>query len=257
MLPFERLRALARHGDDDTALVVEAADCLADFAGDPAQLVTVCRRLLAHHLECGPLWWLCARLVGAPDLGGAAQSAIRALQSDRTATRLVATLPFPHDEPIAVIGWPELTSRALTERPDLDVMVIHTAVTGAETSRSRFQLRPHTRVVDVADAAPHAPGLVLLEVTAASPELAIVPRASAHLLRAWDTVPIWLVTGVGRLLPARLFDTLMTELRRRDAEVDVFETARAARVIGPDGPHPPGRLAPLVDCPAAPELLRL
>jgi len=56
MLPFERLRALARYSGDDQELVVEAADCLADFADDPAQLVTVCRRLLAHHPTSGALW---------------------------------------------------------------------------------------------------------------------------------------------------------------------------------------------------------
>jgi hypothetical protein len=236
VLPFERLRALARHDGDDTALVVEAADCLADFAGDPTQLVTVCRRLLAHHLECGPLWWLCARVVGAPDPGGAAQSALRALQSDRTAPRLAAALPFPHDEPIAVVGWPEFAARALAERA---------------------RLHPHTRVVDVADAQTYVPSLVLVETPAASPEVAIVPNPSELLLWAWDTVPVWLVAGTGRVLPARLFDTLLTELRRRDAAVAVFDTARAAQVLGPDGPHSPGRLAQRVDCPAAPELLRL
>ena len=61
--PFERLRYLARwSGEDRSALVSEAADCLADFADDirPGSSSS-CRRLLAHHPACGPLWWLCAR----------------------------------------------------------------------------------------------------------------------------------------------------------------------------------------------------
>src|SRR5438034_3535381 len=66
MQPFERLRYIARHGADDRTLVVEAADCLADFDGDPAGLVVTCRRLLHHHPDCGPLWWLCARVLVAP-----------------------------------------------------------------------------------------------------------------------------------------------------------------------------------------------
>ena len=63
MLPFERLRYLARYSGDDRALVEETADCLADFGDDIPQLVIACRRLLAHHPASGPLWWLCARVV--------------------------------------------------------------------------------------------------------------------------------------------------------------------------------------------------
>ncbi|HKA94359.1 MAG TPA: hypothetical protein VKE97_11180, partial [Acidimicrobiia bacterium] len=66
MQPFERLRYLARWSDeDDTALVSEAADCLAGFADDPAGLVVACRRLLSHHPAAGALWWLCARVLAA------------------------------------------------------------------------------------------------------------------------------------------------------------------------------------------------
>ena len=123
MLPFERLRALARYSGDDAELVLEAADCLADFSADPAQLVTVCRRLLAHHPSSGPLWWTCAQVLAAWDPAGGAREATRLLGRDRTATRLASLLPFPHDEAIAVLGWPDITGAALVERPDLDVVV--------------------------------------------------------------------------------------------------------------------------------------
>ena len=49
--PFERLRAIARHGGDDRLLVAEAADCLGEFDDDPAALVVTCRRLLHHHAD--------------------------------------------------------------------------------------------------------------------------------------------------------------------------------------------------------------
>src|SRR5215203_3170600 len=113
MLPFERLRSLARYSGDDRMLVDEAADCLADFDDDPAQLVLVCRRLLAHHPANGPLWWLCSRVVGAADPAAAAHGAQRVAEQDGTADRLAASLPFPHDPPIAVLGWPEATGAAL------------------------------------------------------------------------------------------------------------------------------------------------
>src|SRR5260221_5829266 len=93
VLPFERLRALARYSSDDDTLVLEAADCLAEFGPDPTQLVTVCRRLVAHHPSCGPLWWLCARIVSTPDPEMAARAAARTLEADRSADRLAALLP--------------------------------------------------------------------------------------------------------------------------------------------------------------------
>ena len=88
MLPFERLRALARYSGDDQELVLEAASCLADFAEDPAQLVTVCRRLLAHHPASGALWWTCAHVLAAGDPASGAREATDRLNRDGTASRL-------------------------------------------------------------------------------------------------------------------------------------------------------------------------
>src|SRR5260370_29891144 len=120
MLPFERVRALARSAGDDRGLIPEAADCLADFADDPTQLVTVCRRLLAHHRSNGALWWMCAHVLAAADPATGARDVTRALERDRTANRLASLLPFPHDGAVAVLGWPDVSAAALTERPDLD-----------------------------------------------------------------------------------------------------------------------------------------
>jgi hypothetical protein len=126
--PFERLRRLARDpgpaGDEaDQWFVAEAADCLAGFADDPAGLVVACRRLLAHHPTAGVLWWLCSRVLTAPDAADAAWEAARRLDEDRTAERLRDWLPFPHDETIAVLEWPPVTGAALGERTDLDLAV--------------------------------------------------------------------------------------------------------------------------------------
>ena len=46
------------------------------------------------------------------------------MRADRTPARLAALLPFPHDEPIAVLGWPELAGEALATRPDLDALAV-------------------------------------------------------------------------------------------------------------------------------------
>ena len=63
----------------------------------------------------------------APDPADGARDAIAMLSKDRTAARLASTLPFPHDEPVAVVGWPETIASALAERPDLHVLSVRVA----------------------------------------------------------------------------------------------------------------------------------
>jgi len=257
MLPFERLRALARYGGDDSELVLEAADCLGDFGPDPTQLVTVCRRLLAHHPACGPLWWLCARVVAAPDPAPAAREARDRLVRDRTADRLASLLPFPHDEPVAVLGWPEIAGAALGERPDLDVVVVRGDDTAARLRARRDEAR-RVRVVDTTEVMAVAPGHLLVEVHAADSTTALVPTGTEDLLWALPSAELWLVAGVGRLLPDRLFAVARAEVERADDPVaETLELARARRIAGPGGLDSPERFVARLDCPVAPELLRL
>jgi len=258
VLPFERLRALARHSGDDTELVLEAADCIADFGPDPTQLVTVCRRLLAHHPSCGPLWWLCARVVAAPDPGPAAREARDRLARDRTSSRLASVLPFPHDESIAVLGWPELAGAALAERPDLDIVVVRDdrAVTRLRTRAFGDELR--VRMVDVTELMAGSPSHLLVEVAAMSPTSALAPEGTADLLWSLGTTTLWIVAGVGRLLPQRLFDVARAEVERaRDVTVETMELTRVDRIAGSAGLDPVDRFVARLDCPVAPELLRL
>jgi hypothetical protein len=250
VLPFERLRALARYAGDDTGLVVEAADCLADFAADPTQLVTVCRRLVAHHPSSGPLWWLCTQVLTATDPSAGARDAVRTLERDRTATRLASLLPFPHDDAIAVVGWPDVTGEALTERPDLDIVVVRT-----DYRRPRAADR-RVRVVDQVEAIAASPSHLLVEVLAAGPATAIVPRGVAELRQSLEAAALWLVIPVGRLLPARLFEVLAPPATA-DGALEALEVAVAEQTAGPWGLDVPARLGSHVNCPVAPELLRL
>ena len=248
MLPFERLRALARYSGDDPELVVEAADCLADFADDPAQLVTVCRRLLAHHPTSGELWWTCAHVLAASDPAHGAREATQRLARDRTAARLASVLPFPHDEPIAVLGWPDVSGAALTERPDLDVVVVR-----APGRRLRHPDR-RVRVLDPVEAAAASPTHLLVEVLASGATAAVVPDGTADLRWALDATPLWLVVPAGRLLPERLFAVLRSQV---DDDAELVDVAAAEQVAGPWGLDEADRLGRHVDCPVAPELLRL
>ena len=257
MLPFERLRALARSGIDDHELVTEAADCFADFSSDPTQLVTVCRRLLAHHPACGPLWWLCAHVVAGSDPGDAARAAVRRFESDRTPTRLASLLPFPHDDPIAVLGWPEVTARALEERPDLDVVAVRSNSRSSSTAARLRRAARTVRIVDETEATAISPSHLLVEAAAASPTIALVPEGVADLLWSLGNVTVWLVLGTGRLLPPRLFEVLLAEVERQELDYEQLEVSRAAQVAGPAGLDPPERVATRIDCPVVPELLRL
>jgi hypothetical protein len=261
--PFERLRYLARWSDeDDSALVSEAADCLAGFADDPAGLVVACRRLVSHHPAAGALWWLCARVLAAPEPADAAWDAWQLVNEDRTADRLSGLLPFPHDEPIAVLGWPDLAGAALAERPDLDVIAIRRRAADDHRRARRARREASVRIVSEGDAAALEPSHLLVEAMATGPTSAVVAGGAVDLLdtlAATGTVG-WLVAGVGRVLPERLFTAVRSEVERDEKEhtpVEVVDVARFARVAGPTGLIAPDALLRRVDCPVAPELLRL
>jgi len=259
MQPFERLRQLARwSGGDGAELVSEAADCLAGFADDPAGLVVACRRLVAHHPAAGPLWWLCARVLTAPDAAQAASDAWRRVHDDTTYERVAELLPFPHDDVIATLGGPELAGAVAATRPDLDVVAVRRR-TGDEHLRARLARtdRP-VRVVDEMELAALEPSHLLVETPAASPTTAFVPEGTADLLATLDTPVAWLVAGVGRVLPARLFAALEHRVAADDdAVIEPSDLDAFARIAGPAGLDPPDAVDRRVDCPVAPELLRL
>jgi hypothetical protein len=255
VLPFERLRYLARYAGDDRALVEEAADCLADFDDDPAQLVLVCRRLLAHHATSGPLWWLCARVVGAARPAVAAQDAVRVVQRDRTADRLASVLPFPHDEPIAVLGWPETAGTALAQRPDLDVVVVRPRHGDAGLRYRLGSTERSIRMVDETEAMAMGCTHLLVEPLVASPIVALVPDGVADLRWALPAAQLWLVTPVDRLIPDRMLAVLRDQVGEDAGEW--IPLTDAAKVAGPGGLDDPARIAARLDCPLAPELLRI
>ncbi len=260
MQPFERLRRIARQPGDDRTLVAESADCLAEFDDDPAGLVVTCRRLLHHHPDCAPLWWLCARVLAAPEPSDAAWEAERMVLDDRTPGRVAALLPFPHERPIAVLGWPELTGEALESRPDLEVLVVRRP-DDSESWRSRLaRSDASARPVDVIEAVALEPSHVIVEVEAASPTHALLRDGTSDLLAEIrrPTTLVWLVAGVGRVLPARLFDAMARRIDPPEEHgLELVDVQVADRIAGPTGLDRPEKLLRRVDAPVAPELLRL
>ena len=69
---------------------------------------------------------------------------------------------------------------------------------------------------------------------------------------------MWLVAGVGRVLPARLFDAMTRRIDPpEDHGLELVDVQVADRIAGPTGLDRPENLLRRVDAPVAPELLRL
>jgi len=69
---------------------------------------------------------------------------------------------------------------------------------------------------------------------------------------------VWVVAGVGRILPARLWGALVDRVTALghpwDCDWEVVPLGLTTAVVGPGGPLSPADALELVDCPDAPEL---
>lgn len=260
MHPVERLRSVIRWSGDESALAAEAAGALASLATEPAGLVVACRRVLAHHPGSGPLWWLTARLLGSADPRAAAREAAALLDGDTTSERLEACLPLL-DEPVAVVGWPAPIARALSTRPDLAPVAVRVA--GADPGpalRRRSAHDTEATVVDPSRLASLRPGLVLVPAAAVGAGRALVPLGTcAALDAAGARAEVWVVAGVGRMLPAQLFEAAEAAVAAAscdDPPLEALSLQQVDRIVGPRGPELPDDAVRAADCPVPPELLR-
>ncbi|MEM9612668.1 MAG: hypothetical protein AAF962_27045 [Actinomycetota bacterium] len=263
MHPIEQLRYVARaSGADATLLVQEAASALQVFRRDPAGLVTACRRLLTRQPAIGPLWWMCARLVTATDIGAAARESVSALRNDRTGRELSHAIP--DGARIAIAGWPDLATEALPRRGDVSVLVIDVEGQGGPLVRRLERSDVDAEEVDAAHmaGAALAADLVVIEAAVAGPAAALTDTGSLALAAAARAVgtPTWLVTGVGRQLPEPYWQAVVERTVERDeipwlADYDVVSFGLVDRVVGPEGVVLPAELDG-GDTPIASELLR-
>jgi hypothetical protein len=263
--PVERLRSVSRWAVDDDALAVEAAEALAAFSFDPAGLVVSCRRLLAHHIGNGPLWWLCARVLAAPDPAEACREVIARLDADRTADRLAASLPLQtrDDEIVAVIGWPRAVDRALAERADLAAVAVRTDVGDLTAMLRRRVASQSVRPVDAWMLPELAVSHLLVGASAIGAGRALVPVGTRETIAtARPEAGTWLIGGVGRVLPRRLYEAAETGALASPSDVDdpvALESVSLEhfdRVAGPRGLVPSAEADAHPDAPVAPELLR-
>jgi hypothetical protein len=260
--PVERLRYVARaSGVAQGVLVRETAEALASFASDPQGLVTACRRMIARQPGSGPLLWLAARTLTAPDPRAELRRAAAEADDDPTVGELRHALP--DDATVCVLGWPEVIGAALPARGDLEVLVVDVHGEG-----SRFVQRLWDRDVEAVDvplgglgAAAAAADVVLLESAAIGPAAAVCVSGShaAAAVARHAGRDVWLVGGVGRMLPGRLYRVVEDRLFGDDpweADDEQVPLDLVASIVGPRGRISVTDAVASPDCTPAPELLR-
>ena len=246
-----------------STVAVEAADALAGFADDPAGLVIASRRLIERRPAAGPLWWLASRVLCALEPGFEAIAAASDLERDRTAVALAGDLP---GGTVAIVGWPDQASVALRMRGRMGgdpggARVVVVPSGSRESWGCADWLQSHgvdarlLRAGEVTAAARRCV-LALLEATAVGPDSFVAATGSAALADAAREAqrPVWLVAGVGRVLPGPLYEALLRRITD-DPAFEVVPLAAVEDVAGPSGPVPRARM-PRPACPVAAELLR-
>jgi hypothetical protein len=262
MHPIERLRYVARaSGAPQRALVQETAAALASFGSDPQGLVTACRRIVSRQPTSGPLLWFAARVLTAGDAANEIWTAAGEIQADPTAGHLAHALP--DDAVVTVLGWPDEIAEALPRRGDVEVLAVDTDGEASGFVSRLWQV--DVEATDVAQAglgaAVAASSLVLLEAPAVGPTelLAVSGSRAAAAVARHAGIPVWLVAGVGRLLPQPMWDGLRDRVVVDDpweADDEIVPLDLVDRIVGPRGVESVADALQRIDCPIAPELFK-
>lgn len=208
MHPIERLRWIARADGEPAAVIAgEAAWTLSELAAsEPAAVLTASRRLVERHPACGPLWWVCAKLVTCEDAYQAASAAAAELAADPVADTLAAALRTEIATSDVVVAAPpcDMLRDALSLRPVYGVRV------AGDYRSLRADVRSLGLVVDDVtgygpeelDDAVEGASVLVLEALVAGPSGLLVTAEAARAAEAAQAVslPVWGVLGVGRVL---------------------------------------------------------
>lgn len=262
MHPIERLRHVARAEASGADVIEAAARALSGLDGDHAALVTGCRRMVARHPTAGPMWWLTSRMLCAEDPRREAQDALGALDADRT-PRAVADALDP-DAVIVVLGWPALAAGALHRRGDVRVLAVDAGGEGAALADVLADAGLDARVVPTSGlgAAVAAADGVVLEALAAGPSglVSVAGGRAAAAVARHAAKKVWAVAGEGRVVPPRLWETVLAAMEARgDAwccAEEVVPLDLVDAVVGPRGMATPTEALNRSDCPVAAELLK-
>ena len=198
-------------------------------------------------------------MLTGPDPRVEAWDAVEELERDPTDREL--EFAVPESSRVLVIGEPETIGRALGSRADLTILLVDSVgvgpAYGLELEHAGCQ------VIDVPEsglgAATTDSDLVLLESECIGPDAALAAsgsRAAAATGREAG-IPVWMVGGVGRQVPARMWDGVMDRVDRGepwDREFESVPLRLVDRLVTPVGLRTPDEAQRSVDCPVAPEL---
>jgi len=256
------MRYVARSSGADHATVArETAAALSGLAFDHAGVVTSCRRVVERHATAGPVWWLASSVLVSDEPVEAAWTAAELLARDRTPIELSSALP--DDASVVVLGWPEQIAAAVARRGDVRIRVVDVF------DEARGLVHALRRADTAAELVPgHGMGaaivasdLVLLEASAVGPgdALAVAGSRAAAAVARHGGVPVWLVAGVGRVLPAPTWKALVSrlDLTMFHESDELVPLDLIDRIAGPEGLCDPASMATSATCPVAPELFRL
>ena len=239
MHPIERLRWIARASDESaTSLAVEAAWTISELARDePAAVVTACRRLVEAHVTVGPLWWVAATILAAPDPEQAGRQAADDLVADPTAELLAAALEGPEGQAPVVALPAEIVPEALLRLPWTAARLVGASLSQdaqrCASSRLLLAEASHWRFDEAREAMAGA-SVVLVEPFAAGPAGLLVASDLGLLIGAARdaAVRVWAVLGAGRVLDGRLLDELSGRAGERG---ELIEPGLVDGVVGPSG----------------------
>lgn len=265
MHPIERLRYVARaSGEGSSLLLREAAGALAAFSGDPAALVTACRRLVDRQPHQASMWWLAARVVVSPEPHGEAWEAADLVESDATPSVIADSVPA--DATVVVLGWPERTVSGLHRRGDVGLFVVDALGDGSSLVRRLERVGTDAELVEERGvaAAVRSADLVIIEALGAGPSgvVAVAGSDAAACVARHAGVPVWAVAGVGTALPAVMWRAYLDALslaegcpRALDADIELVPADLLDVVLTATGPRTLAEAVAEGGCPVAPELL--
>jgi hypothetical protein len=214
MHPIEHLRYIARaDGADPRLLVAETAAALRSLRADSAGLVVACQRIVQRHPLCGPLWWLCSRIVTAVDPMDEARRAAAEIDADPTAGHLAAALA--DDSTVCVLGWPDIVGEAVDRRGDVRVLAIDVDDAGSSFFRRLQRAGVDAELFEPSDLslAVRSCDVVVVEARLAGGEVIVADRLSYAAAAAayCAEIPVWAVVGAGRALPSQVVEFVVDQ----------------------------------------------
>jgi hypothetical protein len=270
--PIERLRWIARaEGETAAALAGEAAWTLGELAvAEPAALVTASRRLVERLPGCGPLWWACAHMLATDDPIATARLVAARLASDAVGDRLADALRcnFTSSDRLAATVPVDTLYEALARRHSYCVRLVADRVLLGWAVRALgavaeevvgYRLEEAGVALEGAAALIVEPSLAAAEVASGSrlvrgrPLLLVEPGVVAVVDQAAAlSVPVWIVLGVGRVLPPALA-AAASELA--GGELARLDPSPVVTAVDAAGLAPIDEALSRVDCPSGAELL--